>query len=124
MTVGLDTVRALPRSLRRAALADLVTAEFRQVLLLPDNEDMPTDVTVFDLGMTSLRLIETRQRLTRLVGGRVEITVLFEHPTVAGLLDHLATTVLADLFAATATTRPDEPAPPPMLDDLLRDLTR
>lgn len=123
MTGSLDTVRALPKSLRRAALADLVTAEFRQVLLWPDNEDMPTDVTVFDLGMTSLRLIETRQRLTRLVGGRVEITVLFDHPTLAGLLDHLAGTVLADLFA-TRATRPDEPAPPPMLDDLLRDLTR
>jgi aryl carrier-like protein len=121
---SVDLLAALPVARRRAALADLVTAEVRAVLLLPATERLPPDVTVFDLGMTSLRLIELRQRLTRLLGRRVGIAAVVDHPTLAGLLDHLADTVLADVLRTARPVRRHTDEPPPMLAEVLRDLLR
>ncbi len=112
---------ALPTAERRGALADLVIAEFLATLDLPADTDFPRRTGFFDLGMTSLRLTEIRQRLTRLLGGHVRIEALFEYATMERLLDHLAETMLAD---TPVDTEPQDAAPPKLLDELLNQLYR
>ncbi|MFD8385618.1 acyl carrier protein [Streptomyces sp. NPDC059679] len=127
---AVDLLLSLPRARRRQTLADLVDAEVREVLLLPDDAETGADVSFFDLGMTSLRLTELRQRLTRMLDRRIEIEALFEHPTSQGLTDHLADTVLSDVFPGTvpASAPSATPAPqnaqelPPMVQEILRNL--
>lgn len=114
---------AVPRSERRSALEDLVVAEFRDVLVLAETAEVPRQMAFFDLGMTSLRITDVRQRLTRRLGRSVETEAFFEHSTLELFIEYLADTVLADLFPACATFA-EEPEPPPMLDDLLNQLYR
>jgi len=109
---------ALPRAERREALAELLVAEFRAVLRFPDDEEFPRRTGFFDIGMTSLRLTEVRQRLTRLLGGRLRDETLFEHATVDSLLDHLVDVVLP--AGTRAETAPAER--PQQLDALLAQL--
>ncbi|KAK1185602.1 acyl carrier protein [Streptomyces sp. NBS 14/10] len=121
---AVDLLLSLPRARRRQTLAGLVDAEVREVLRLPEDAETGADVSFFDLGMTSLRLTELRQRLTRMLDRRIEIEALFEHPTSQGLTDHLADTVLSDVFPSAVHA----PAPqnaqelPPMVQEILRNL--
>ncbi|GGM17011.1 MULTISPECIES: acyl carrier protein [Micromonospora] len=79
----------LPASERREALENLVLAQFKTALLMDDDEDLPLESGFFDLGLTSLRLIELRQRLERQLGLGIDATVLFNRPTIDQLVDHL-----------------------------------
>src|SRR6185312_3723876 len=47
-----------------------------------------------ELGLDSLAALELRNRLGRLVGAVLPASLLFDHPTVAALTEHLATTYL------------------------------
>ncbi len=109
---------ALPRAERREALAELLVAEFRAVLRFPDDEEFPRTTGFFDLGMTSLRLTEVRQRLVRLLGTRLRLETMFEHATVDSLLDHLVDAVLA----AGTRAEPEPVDRPRQLDALLAQL--
>ena len=121
-------VLALPRAGRRGALEELVIAEFADILELPVGAEFPRRAGFFDLGMTSLRLTEVRQRLTRLLGDQVRIETLFEHATMDSLLEHLATAVLPELTGEAGPARDtdgDAPLDPPaQLDELLDRLYR
>ncbi|MGY0055753.1 acyl carrier protein [Streptomyces sp. LZ34] len=125
---AVDLLLSLPRARRRETLADLVDTEVREVLLLPEDAEMGADVSFFDLGMTSLRLTDLRQRLTRRLGRRIETEALFEHPTSRSLTDHLADTVLSDVFPAGTPAGTPEPQHaqelPPMVHEILRNLYR
>ena len=47
-----------------------------------------------ELGLDSLAALELRNRLGRLVGAVLPASLLFDHPTVAALTEHMATTYL------------------------------
>ena len=113
---------ALPRSERPRALLAAVEAEFRHTMLLADHEDVPLDQSFTELGLSSLGLMETKERLEAQLGASLDATVLFNHPTVRVLLDYLTTEVLGDLFTApeAPAARASEPAPD--RDDLIDDL--
>lgn len=71
-----------------------------------------------ELGLDSLAALELRNRLGRLVGAVLPASLLFDHPTIAALTEHLATTYLG----LEKETRPDHQpaqvqAPTPMADD-------
>ena len=115
-------ILALPKAGRRAALEDLVIAEFAEILGLPGGAEFPRRTGFFDLGMTSLRLTEVRQRLTRLLGDQVSVETLFEHATMDSLLEHLVTAVLPELARDDTEAAPLDP--PAQLDELLERLYR
>jgi hypothetical protein len=115
-------VLVLPKAERRAALEELVVAEFAAILGLGGGAEFPRRTGFFDLGMTSLRLTEVRQRLTRLLGDQVRVETLFEHATMDSLLEHLATEVLPGLARDTAEDA--APDPPAQLDEVLARLYR
>jgi acyl carrier protein len=99
-------LRALPRAERRDALEAVVVEEFKSTLLMPEDEDLPVDQSFFDLGFTSLRITEAKQRLETLLGQPISANVLFNSPTVDELVDYLIAEVLADVLA------PSEPSMP------------
>ncbi len=104
-TPTIQHLRSLPWSERRDALVDVVVDQFRATLQMADDEDLPLDESYFDLGFTSLRITEIKQRLEDLLGCPVSTNLLFNTPTVDRLLAHLTEDGLAGLF------RVDGPAP-------------
>ncbi len=64
-------------------------AQFKSLLLMPEDEELRLDASYFDLGLTSLRLTEIRQRLEDALDIGIDATVLFNRPTVGDLVTHL-----------------------------------
>ncbi|MBV2355207.1 acyl carrier protein [Streptomyces sp. J2-1] len=89
----LKRLRELPRGERAEEIEALVLARFQTVLLIDDADDIPLDVSYFDLGLTSLRLTEIRQGLEQLLDLSINVNVLFNEPTIAHLVDHLTQAV-------------------------------
>lgn len=81
--------RELPVADRKDALAEIVEREFRTVLLMTDEDELPHDHSYFDLGLTSLGITDLKQRLEGLLGCEIDTTVLFNSPTIDSLLIHL-----------------------------------
>lgn len=117
-------MRALPLHERAEELERLVVAEFRQTLLMADDEPLPLDESYFDLGFTSLRISEIKDRLEGLLGCEISTNTLFNSPTIAQLLAHLTDEAMPWLFDRE---RPDDraqtrAAEQNMVDDLLTEL--
>ncbi|MEU1484168.1 acyl carrier protein [Streptomyces sp. NPDC005752] len=83
-------LRELPRTELADEIETLVVQRFKAVLLMTESEDLPVDISYFDLGLTSLRLTEIRQSLEQLLDLSINVNVLFNEPTVNHLVDHLA----------------------------------
>jgi len=83
-------LRELPRGELAEEIETLVLRRFKTVLLMDESEDLPLDISYFDLGLTSLRLTEIRQNLEQLLDLSINANVLFNEPTIAHLVDHLA----------------------------------
>jgi aryl carrier-like protein len=123
MTATLERLHALPRSERREALRTLVLAEFRTALLMTDAEELPADANYFEMGLTSLGVVEVKQRLDAELGCGIDTALLFSNPTVETLMSHLTGEALGELFAEqpaeaqspTATLRP-------LVESLLQEL--
>lgn len=105
-TAELTRLRLIPASDRAEALEELVVAEFRAAMMLADHEDLPLDESFFDLGLSSLRLVELKERLEALLGRPVSASALFNRPTVQRLLQYLREQVLADIFSEQAASEP------------------
>ncbi|MFR9788411.1 acyl carrier protein [Streptomyces sp. MB22_4] len=85
----IQRLRDLPRSELTEEIETIVLRKFKVVLLMDDSEDLPVDVSYFDLGLTSLRLTEIRQSLEQLLDLSINVNVLFNEPTITHLVDHL-----------------------------------
>lgn len=83
-------VEQLPASERRDVLEDLVLTRFREALLMGPDDEVAPDSGFFDLGLTSLRLIEIKERLEECLDISIDTTVVFNQPTVAALVSYLA----------------------------------
>ncbi|GHF30012.1 hypothetical protein GCM10010218_09050 [Streptomyces mashuensis] len=98
MTAPTETLlqlRDLPGTELGEAVEELVTTEFRRALLMDDDEELPLHSNFFEIGLTSLRLMNVRRTLEETLGLPIDTTVLFSRPTVDELVQHL-TDVLAD----------------------------
>jgi acyl carrier protein len=115
----------LPRADRREALTGLVVDEFRQALLMSGHEELPLDDNYFDLGLTSLKAAEVKQRLEAELGCELDTSVLFASATVRQVVDHLADVVLprdAGEVARGDGAAESAGARRRLVDDMLRDL--
>ena len=89
----IQRLRDLPRSELTEEIETIVLRKFKTVLLMDDSEDLPVDISYFDLGLTSLRLTEIRQSLEQLLDLSINVNVLFNEPTITHLVDHLTQAV-------------------------------
>jgi acyl carrier protein len=101
--LGIEWLHQLPLSERREGLEGLVVSEFKTSLMMADDEDLPFDMSYFELGFTSLRITEIKECLETQLGCTISTNVLFNSPTVEGLIAYLADEVLTDLFGSLAT---------------------
>jgi acyl carrier protein len=111
----------LPRSERMDFLVGMVLAQFKEALLMTEQDELPLDENYFDLGLNSLRVVEIKAGLEELLGREVDTGLLFSQPTVQQVLEHLADEVLADLFASVTAPAPPQPdTHSAMVADLLK----
>jgi acyl carrier protein len=96
---AVESLSALPRSERSEFLESVVVAEFKKVLLMSDDEMFPIDQSYFSLGFTSLRIMEVKTRIEKLLGCTLSTNALFNRPTVENLVEYLADEVLGDLIS-------------------------
>jgi acyl transferase domain-containing protein len=93
----------LPPALRRRVLLHRMRMLARQVLGLAADAPLPDDQPLLELGMDSLMAVDLRTRIAEALGRALPVTLLFDHPSLAALADHLL---------------PDDPSPRPDLDSL------
>ncbi|NAS20980.1 SDR family NAD(P)-dependent oxidoreductase [Herbidospora sp. NEAU-GS84] len=73
----------------RARLVDVVRAHVAAVLAHGAASSIGVDRAFSELGFDSLTAVELRNRLTTETGLRLSPTLIFDHPTVEALADHL-----------------------------------
>lgn len=118
----------LPGPDRGAALESLVAGEFKRALLMSEADELPADENYFDLGLTSLRACEVKQRLEAELHCELDTALLFSSSTVRQIAGHLAAAVLPGpaVPPGPAAASPREPDPDraraPGRDRLVRDL--
>ncbi|MEV0395341.1 type I polyketide synthase [Polymorphospora rubra] len=98
---------------RRRILLDLVREHAAAVLGHTSAEAIGVDRQFRELGFDSLSAVEMRNRLGEAVGLTLPTTVVFDRPTPAALVDHLADQILGVAEPAATAARPtaalDEP---------------
>jgi acyl carrier protein len=114
----------LARAERREALSELVLEEFRRALMMSGDEELPLDDNYFDLGLTSMRAAELKQRLEAELGCDLDTSVLFASATVRQVVDYLADVVLprAEEVPKENGAGGSDEARRRLVDDMLRDL--
>ena len=78
---------------RRPLLLQVMREEVAQVLEMAPG-DLSDTVGLFDLGMDSLMAIEFTQRLGKVLGLKLQATMVFSHSNIGALSDHLLKDVL------------------------------
>ena len=85
--VGLD------RAEQKRLVLSTVRAHIAAVLGQADPEAIEPTRTFKDLGFSSLAAVELRNRLNKAAGLRLPSTVVFDHPTLGALADHIHATI-------------------------------
>ncbi len=62
----------------------------RSVARLPLGAVVPLDRGLRDIGLSSLMMVEVRNRLARMLGQRLPSTLFFDHPTIASVVSFLS----------------------------------
>ncbi|GGS25399.1 hypothetical protein GCM10010252_75590 [Streptomyces aureoverticillatus] len=101
---ALGHLRELPAHEITEEIEALVEELFKDALLMDADEELPLQVSYFDLGLTSLRLTRIRQQLEEMLDLSINTNVLFNEPTVEQLVFYLA-----DLLAAPSPADPSAP---------------
>ncbi|MET8681584.1 type I polyketide synthase [Streptomyces sp. NPDC004647] len=92
----------LPEAERDEALLALVTDKVAVVLGHTNTDVVESDLPFRDLGFDSLTAVDLRNQLTADTGVTLPATLVFDHPTPAGLARHLRSLLLGELPDATA----------------------
>jgi acyl transferase domain-containing protein/acyl carrier protein len=80
--------RAHPRR-RRQLLDAYLRDRVRMVLGAGADDEIDSDAGLFDLGMDSLTAVELKEALELEIGQPLPATLVFDHPTIAHLVDYL-----------------------------------
>ncbi|MEH0656618.1 SDR family NAD(P)-dependent oxidoreductase [Streptomyces stelliscabiei] len=97
---------ALSAQERQEELTRLVATEVAAVLGHPDPAGIDPDRVFKDLGFDSLTAVDLRNRLSEATGLRLSVTLVFDHPTVTALVDHVRSEL-----GGTAPVQASVPAP-------------
>jgi cytochrome P450/acyl carrier protein len=116
-----DRLARLPRSERRAALRDEITAMFRRTLLMDESDELAPDANYFDLGISSLQVTGIKQDLETALGCEIQPGELFGRPSITQIVEHISGRCLPEMFDNPAPANP-APAAKPLVDKLISSL--
>ncbi|MFC4533139.1 type I polyketide synthase [Sphaerisporangium dianthi] len=85
---------------------EVVAASAALVLGYSSGDDVDPDLTFKDLGFDSAAAVEFGQRLAEATGRRLSSSLVYDHPTVRAVADHLSGGTRPEEAAATATEEP------------------
>ncbi|PXX54880.1 acyl transferase domain-containing protein [Nocardia tenerifensis] len=85
----LENLADQPDSDWEAALTRFVRAEIAAVLRFGDGPSLPVDRSFQELGLDSLGALQLRNRINASVGLSMPVSVVFDHPTVTRLAQHV-----------------------------------
>jgi NADPH:quinone reductase-like Zn-dependent oxidoreductase/acyl carrier protein len=106
-----DQLAAQPAGVHRTFVVNRVKARVRAVLGLPTEFSLEAQRPLGELGLDSLLAIELRNVLGEDAGRRLPATLLFDHPTIDSLSDHLLS-VLEPHTPSTDTRDVEPPGVP------------
>ncbi|MET9010059.1 type I polyketide synthase [Streptomyces olivaceoviridis] len=99
-----DRLAGLLEAEREPFLTELVQSHVATILGYRSAQDVGRTLAFRELGFDSLAAVELRNRLSAATGLRLPATLVFDHPTPAGLARHLLGELTGTLAAATAPT--------------------
>lgn len=79
---------------RRQIIERVVREAVARVLEIKKPDSIDRDMALLQMGVDSLMSIELRTRLEAAVGERLEPNLIFQHPSIAAMVDYLAKDVL------------------------------
>ena len=85
----LSALAEAPPARHRPIVLTAVRAEIASVLGLADPSTVEEDRAFQELGFDSLTAVDLRNRLGAATGAKLSATVVFDHPTLGALTDHL-----------------------------------
>lgn len=100
-TDRLASAAVQPASARNGGLKDSISHEIltdvirrlkdavKEILHYPASEILDDDVTFFELGVDSIRMVSFIDQLSEKLALELEETVLFDHPSIIGLAKHM-----------------------------------
>ncbi|MEP7311426.1 MAG: type I polyketide synthase [Pseudomonadota bacterium] len=97
-----ERIAAAAANRRRNVLRDFVRDQTMRVLGLQNAEELDINEPLRQMGLDSLMAVELRNNLGGAAGQVLPATVTFDHPSVAALVDYLATVVFAAEIPVTA----------------------
>lgn len=106
-----DRLRDAPEANRPNIVAEVVTDAALRVLALDPSQGLDTRRPLQELGLDSLMAVELRNGLAASVGRGLPATLLFDYPTVDGIVGYLVTEVLKLKAPATAAAVADRGRP-------------
>jgi NADP-dependent 3-hydroxy acid dehydrogenase YdfG/acyl carrier protein len=98
---------AAPRE-RAALLETAVRQTAAAVLGVADGRTIEARASLFELGLDSLMAVELRERLQTELGVTLASTLLFDFPTLSGLVQQVSAIVLGEELAPSADPAPAE----------------
>ncbi|WP_443076820.1 type I polyketide synthase [Streptomyces sp. TRM 70361] len=109
MSVLLDRLSAAPARQRQQILLDLVRTEAAAVLRYRDGQVIEAAQAFKDLGFDSLTAVELRDRLSRMTGLRLPVSLVFNHRNPTGVAAYLGSELGVADHEPTADKQPAEP---------------
>jgi len=109
---------------RPALLESYVRRQIADALGLEDERAPGPRERFFDLGLDSLMAVDLKNQLQLRLGRTLRSTVVFDHPTLQALVNHLITDVVPSVFpmaAETTSVAGNGAAPADGIDDLSQD---
>ncbi len=84
-----DELIAQPVHERESAVIHYLVKAFQPVLFMDDNDEMPMDISIFELGVSSLSAQKLMQQIEDDLGFRIDTTELYNNPTISKLSGHV-----------------------------------
>ena len=104
----LETLKKLSPQQRREALIEKSRALVADVLGHDSEEEISLRDKFSDLGMDSLTGIELKNRLEKLLSCHLSATLVFNHPTLLALVDHLESKLFSEAQASSTPEQLEE----------------
>jgi acyl carrier protein len=104
---------------RRGLLQDRIAGEAARILGIDPDRPLDPERPLQELGLDSLMAVELRNALGQAVERELPATLLFDHPTLASLVDFVAAGVLDEVTAAADDGVDDDDLSENELEELL-----